>query len=73
MEIVAVLESLNELQESPDYELCGISEQMPGVLDELVAERKKLPEKESAKLEKQSNLLAREINELSGEVWSRIS
>ena len=33
LEIVAVIESLNQLRESPDYELCQISEQKPGVLE----------------------------------------
>ena len=37
LEIIAVLESLNRLRESPDYELCQLSEQKPGVLDELAA------------------------------------
>jgi hypothetical protein len=61
LEIIAVLESLNRLRESPDYELCQLSEQKPGVLDELVAERKKLLEAESAELEKQASDLAGEI------------
>jgi DNA polymerase-3 subunit epsilon len=67
MEIIAVLESLNQLRESPDYELCQISEQKPGVLDELAAERKRLLEKESAKLDAQASRLADEIKELSGQ------
>ncbi len=71
-EIITVLESLNQLRESPDYELCRISEQKPGVLDELAAERKKLLEKESAELEAQANRLSGEIEELSGEAPGRI-
>jgi len=66
MEIIAVLESLNQLREGPDYELCQISEQKPGMLDELAAERKKLLEKESAELEAQADGLAEEIKQLSG-------
>jgi DNA polymerase-3 subunit epsilon len=66
LEIITVLESLNQLRESPDYELCQISEQKPGVLDELAAERKKLLENESARLETEANQLAGEIRELSG-------
>ena len=66
LEIIAVLESLNRLRESPDYELCQLSEQKPGVLDELAAERKKLLETESAELEKQADQLAEEIKESSG-------
>jgi hypothetical protein len=37
LEIIAVLESLNRLRESPDYELCQLSERKPGLLDELKA------------------------------------
>jgi DNA polymerase-3 subunit epsilon len=73
LEIITVLESLNQLRESPDYELCRISEQKPGVLDELAAERKKLLERESAELETHANQLAEEIKELNGEESSRIS
>jgi DNA polymerase III epsilon subunit-like protein len=73
LEIIAVIESLNQLRESPDYELCRISEKKPGVLDELAAERKKLLEKESAELEADASRLAEEIKELSGEKSSRIN
>jgi DNA polymerase III epsilon subunit-like protein len=72
LEIIAVLESLNQLRESPDYELCQISEQEPGVLDELAAERKKLLENESAELEAQASRLGDEIKELSGQSPERI-
>jgi DNA polymerase III epsilon subunit-like protein len=67
LEIIAVLESLNRLRESPDYELCQLSEQKPGVLDELAAERKTLLEKESGDLQQQADKLAEEIRELSGQ------
>jgi DNA polymerase III epsilon subunit-like protein len=66
LEIITVIESLNQLRESPDYELCRISEQKPSVLDELAADRKKLLEKESADLQAQANRLAEEIKELHG-------
>jgi hypothetical protein len=72
LEVIAVLESLNQLRESPDYELCQLSERKPGVLDELAAERAKLLEQEAAELEKQAGQLAEEIGELSGEASSRI-
>ena len=72
LEIITVIESLEQLKESPDYELCGIVEQKPGVLDELAAERVKLLEKESAKLQQEAEKLADEIKELSGEAASRI-
>jgi DNA polymerase-3 subunit epsilon len=73
LEIITVLDSLNSLRESPDYELCQLSEQKPGVLDELAAERTKLLEKESADLEKQAERLAEEIKELSGQAVDRIA
>src|SRR2546428_4178975 len=73
LEIIAVLESLNRLRESPDYELCQLSVQKPGVLDGLAAERKKLLETESAELEEQADRLAEEIKELSGQAITGIS
>lgn len=73
LEIIAVIESLSSLRESPDFELCQISEQRPGVLDELAAEKVKLLEKECAELEKQAERLAEEIRELSGQAVDRIA
>ena len=73
LEIITVIESLTQLRESPDYELCQISEQKPGVLDELAAERTKLLAKESSELEQQAHQLAEEIKELSGQETERIS
>ena len=72
LEIITVLESLGQLRESPEYELCQISEWKPGVLDELAAERASLLEKESAELEQQAQRLAEEIEELSQERPVRI-
>jgi hypothetical protein len=72
LEVITVLESLNQLRESPDYELCRLSERKPALLDELAAERAKLLEQEAAELEKQAGQLAEEIRELSGEASSRI-
>jgi DNA polymerase-3 subunit epsilon len=65
-EIAAVMESLKELRESPDYELCQLAEQKPGVLDELAAERAKQLEVENAELEQQAERLAKEIKRLGG-------
>jgi uncharacterized protein YeeX (DUF496 family) len=64
-EIAAVTESLKQLRESPDHELCRLAEQKPGVLDELAAERAKQLEIENAELEKQAEQLAKEIKKLS--------
>jgi DNA polymerase-3 subunit epsilon len=72
LETITAIESLNRLRESPDYELCKISEKKPGVLDELAAERKNLLEKEAAELEKQAGQLAEEIKELAGQTSDRI-
>lgn len=65
-EIAAVTESLKELRESPDYELCQLALQKPGVLVELAAERAKQLEVENALLENHAEHLAREIENLSG-------
>ncbi|MGD0349749.1 MAG: hypothetical protein ABSB84_05455 [Verrucomicrobiota bacterium] len=71
-EIAAVTEALKELRESPDYELCQLAEQKPGILDELAAERAKQLELENAELEKQAEQLAKEIKKLSGKSAHRI-
>ena len=73
LEFIAVLESLNRLRESPDYELCQLSEKKPGLLDELATEREKLLEKESSELQEQADKLGEEIKELSGTESSHIS
>jgi DNA polymerase-3 subunit epsilon len=65
-EIKAVAESLKQLRASPDYELCQLAEQKPGVLDELAAERVKQLEVENAELEMQAERLAKEIKQLDG-------
>ena len=64
-EIKVVTESLQQLRASPDYELCQLAEQKPGVLDELAAERVKQLEVENAELEKQAERLAEKIKKLS--------
>jgi DNA polymerase-3 subunit epsilon len=64
LEIMAVIESLNRLRESPDYELCQLSEKTPGVLDELATERVRALETESAQLETTAAQLESEIAEL---------
>jgi hypothetical protein len=66
-EIVVAAESLKRLRDSPDYELCQLSDQKPGVLDELAAERTKQIEAEIADLEKQAARLASEINKLTNQ------
>jgi DNA polymerase-3 subunit epsilon len=72
LEIITVIESLEQLKESAEYELCGIVERRTGVLDELAAERIKLLEGESAELEQEAKKLADDIKELDGEMSQRI-
>jgi DNA polymerase-3 subunit epsilon len=66
LEIIAVIEALNRLKESPDYELCQLSHIKPAVLDDLAAERVRLLNQEISELEKRAGALAEEIKELSG-------
>lgn len=72
LDIIAVLESLNKLRESPDYELSELVKKKPGFMDELVEERQKRLDSESADLEKEAAKLASEIEELTGESPDRI-
>ena len=72
LEIISIIEALNQIRESPDYELSLLIERNPETLDELVAERTKLLEKETTELETQAEKLAMEIAELAGEELSRI-
>ena len=65
-EIKAVTEALKQLRASPDYELCQLAEQKPGILDELAAERARQLEVENAELELQAERLAKEIKRLDG-------
>ncbi|HEV2330463.1 MAG TPA: exonuclease domain-containing protein [Verrucomicrobiae bacterium] len=73
LEIIAVIESLEQLRESAEYELCRIMEQRPAALNELTAERAKILEKESMELQLEAEKLADEIKELSGSGSSGIS
>ena len=44
LEVIAVIESLEQLKASAEYELCSIVEQRPGVLDEVASEQARLLE-----------------------------
>lgn len=72
MEIMSVLEALNRLKESPDYELCDLVERRAGFLDEIAAKRRELLDKETADLEGKASRLAEEIEELDGQGLSKI-
>ncbi len=73
LEIITVIEALNRLRESPDYELCQLSERKLGVLEELAAERARVLERESGELEKEASRLAEEMEELGGKKADRIT
>lgn len=72
LEIFNAIEALNQLKESPDYDLFVLIEGKPEMLDDLVTERTKLLEKETTELETQAEKLAQEIAELTGEEPSPI-
>jgi hypothetical protein len=65
-ERAAVMEALRKLRELPDFELCQLADQKPGMVEELAAERSTQLEMENAEWEKQAELLAQEIKKLSG-------
>jgi DNA polymerase-3 subunit epsilon len=71
-EIATVTEALKVLRASPDYELCQLAEQKPGILDELAAERAKQLEIKNAELEKQAEQLAEKIKKLGGNSAKKI-
>ena len=54
----------DDLEGSPEFKLCQISEKKPAVLDKLAAERKG---KENAELARQASQFAEEFKELTGE------
>ena len=67
LEIVRVLEAINQLKESPDYELHRLTTQTPAFFDETVQRHIEGLAKEVAVLESQADELAKEIEELTGE------
>ena len=70
---IAVIESLGQLRESAEYELCGIVERGPGMLVELADQRATLLEQESTELQQEAERLAEEIKELSEQASMRIA
>ena len=66
LEILSVLESVNRMRESPEYELCRLTEEDAGALQRVSEQRTKLLESERAKLESEAEALARDIAELTG-------
>ena len=72
LEIIRVLEAMNALKESPDYELHRLTTQTPAFFDETVRRQVEGLEKELAVLESEADELAREIEELTGEAAAGI-
>ena len=66
MEIVRVLEATNRLHESAEWELAGLVEKQPEMLDGVVARQTAAIKEEIGKLESEAERLAREIGELTG-------
>ncbi len=66
MEIVRVLEATNRLHESAEWELAGLVEKQPEMLDVVVARQVVGLEAEIGKLTSEADVLAREIGELAG-------
>lgn len=62
-----MLEAINALKESPDYELHRLTTQTPAFFEETVRRHVESLEKELAVLESQAAELAKEIEELTGE------
>ena len=65
LEIIRVLEAINALKESPDYELHRLTSQTPAFFDETVRRHVASLEKEVATLESEAVELAKEIEELT--------
>jgi hypothetical protein len=66
-QIVTAIDAQAALRETPDYELCRLMEKRPGLLEELIAERKRQLEEDIRGLEAQAHRIAGEIREISGE------
>ena len=66
IEILATLESINDLHDSPDYALYQLSAKQPGLIDEVAADQGKAIEAEIAQLSTEAENLEIEIEELTG-------
>ena len=67
LEIIRVLEAVNQLKESPDYELHRLTIQTQAFFDETVRRHVEGLEKELGLMEWEAEELAKEIEELTGE------
>ena len=67
IDIIALMELLNQLHESAEYELYKLSVTAPEILGEVAAEQAKAIAAEIVTLEAKAEKLANEILELTGE------
>jgi DNA polymerase III epsilon subunit-like protein len=66
LEIVNMLEMLNQLHESPEYELLTLSQKNPQLVEDLAEQQRKTIADEIGSLNEEAARLQREIEELSG-------
>ena len=66
--ILELIETLDELRASPDYELFQCAEKDPAVIDQVVEAQRVELEKEIGELDAEAERKQREIEELVGEV-----
>ena len=67
LNILSIMESINELHESPDYELQQLSAKQSELLKQVADEQSKTIDAEISQLEAEAGKLAAEIKELTGE------
>ncbi len=72
LEIIRVLEAVNALRESPDFELLKLTNRTPEFFDETVSLHIESLEAELARLKAEADGLAGEIEELTGEAATGI-
>lgn len=66
LEIVSTMDMLNDLRQSPEFELYTLSIQKPSLLEEVAAEQGRAIAAEIAELETKAEKLKEEISELTG-------
>lgn len=67
LEIIRVLEAIDQLKESPDYELYNLSQQDASILDTVTEKQKQDIEAECDELTDEAHKLEKQIQELTGE------
>lgn len=73
IEILTAMDSLNDLHNSPEFELYQLCARKPSLLDEIAAEQAKVIAAEIAQLESQAAQLQSEISDLVGHSEGRIA